>query len=82
MSVNISYKLSVEKDLRKIHKPDADWIIRKFEREIGSGREGERLKGEFEGLYRFRAGDYRVVYTASKDGILVLRISHRKEAYR
>ena len=46
------------------------------------GRQGEALKGEFAGLFKLRAGDYRVIYTRTDDGYLVLRIRHRREAYR
>ncbi|MEK7102456.1 MAG: type II toxin-antitoxin system RelE/ParE family toxin [Patescibacteria group bacterium] len=37
-------------------------------------------------MYRFRIGDYRVVFTANKEGnlviLLILRIAHRREVYR
>ena len=43
----------------------------------------EKLAGE-EGLYRVRAGDYRVVYSVHDDVllVLVLRIGHRGEVCR
>ena len=34
------------------------------------------------GGYRFRIGDYRVVFDIENDEIVVLRIGHRKEIYR
>jgi len=42
-----------------------------------------KLKGE-EDLYRIRSGDYRIIYTVKNKEvtILVLRIAHRKEAYK
>ncbi len=46
------------------------------------GREGEALKGEFAGLFKLRVGDYRVIYSRTEDGYLVLRIRHRRDAYR
>jgi len=41
------------------------------------------LRGEA-GLLRVRVGDYRVIYTVEDDVLLVLviRIAHRREAYR
>ena len=41
------------------------------------------LQGE-PGLLRVRVGDYRVIYTVEDDVLLVLvvRIAHRREAYR
>ena len=43
----------------------------------------EKLAGE-DGLYRVRAGDYRIVYSIQDDVLLVLvvRIGHRGEVYR
>jgi mRNA interferase RelE/StbE len=34
------------------------------------------------GTYRFRIGDYRVVFDISGNDIVVLRIGHRKEIYK
>lgn len=46
------------------------------------GRAGEALKGEFAGLFKLRVGEYRVIYSRTEDGYLVLRIRHRRDAYR
>jgi len=45
-------------------------------------KSGRKLKGKFAGQYRRRIGDYRVIYTFIPAGVLVLRVRHRKEAYR
>ncbi len=34
------------------------------------------------GTYRFRIGDYRVVFDVDKDRVVILRIGHRGEIYR
>jgi mRNA interferase RelE/StbE len=34
------------------------------------------------GGYRFRIGDYRVIFDIEKNDIVVLRVGHRKEIYR
>jgi mRNA interferase RelE/StbE len=34
------------------------------------------------GNYRFRIGDYRVIFDIEGDEIIVLRVDHRKEIYR
>jgi mRNA interferase RelE/StbE len=34
------------------------------------------------GSYRFRIGDYRVIFDIEGDEIIVLRVVHRKEIYR
>jgi mRNA interferase RelE/StbE len=41
------------------------------------------LVGPLKGMYRFRAGDFRIIYTvdAASDTVYVIRIADRKEAY-
>ena len=34
------------------------------------------------GTYRYRIGDYRVVFDLSRSQVVVLRIGHRREIYR
>jgi mRNA interferase RelE/StbE len=42
------------------------------------------LSGPLKGLFRLRAGDYRIVYRsdAATKTVYVVRIAHRKEAYQ
>ncbi|MBI4042529.1 MAG: type II toxin-antitoxin system RelE/ParE family toxin [Deltaproteobacteria bacterium] len=79
----ILYKASVKNDLRKLDRSIAKRILNKIESELSENpHKGEALKGEFAGLFKYRVGDYRVIFTIAPDGILILRISHRKESYR
>ena len=43
------------------------------------------LSGSFQGLYRFRIGDYRVIFDRNDKGectiLLILQIDHRKDIY-
>jgi mRNA interferase RelE/StbE len=34
------------------------------------------------GAYRFRIGDYRVVFDLEGDEIVILRVGHRRDIYR
>jgi len=34
------------------------------------------------GTYRFRVGDYRVIFDIEGNDVVVLRVGHRKEIYR
>ena len=34
------------------------------------------------GTYRFRIGDYRVIFDIEGEEIVVLRVGHRKDIYR
>lgn len=41
----------------------------------------KRLANPEEGEFRFRIGDWRVIFDVSEEIIFVLRIKHRSEAY-
>ncbi len=45
---------------------------------------GKPLLGIFKGLYRYRYGSYRIIYSVdrSDEKILILRIGHRREIYK
>ena len=82
MTAKVLYKASVAKDLRKINPSDKQRILRHIEEALGGEpRSGEALHGEFVGLFKFRVGDYRVVYALAGEDVLVLRIRHRSRAY-
>ena len=83
MAFKIAYKASIERDLRRIDKTIVRRLLGKLEDELSKNPpRGETLKGEFDGLFKYRIGDYRVIYTKTQEGVLILRIAHRKEAYR
>lgn len=83
MAYKIEYKASVAKDLKRINKKEVARILETLEHELArGGKEGEPLRGQFQGLWRLRIGDYRVVYARTDEGFLVLRAAHRREAYR
>ena len=83
MGFRVVYKASVEKDLKKIDKAGAKKILNRIEKELAKDPDrGVALSGTSQGLYRYSIGDYRIVYTRTVDGILVLRIGQRKDVYR
>ncbi len=45
--------------------------------------EAKRLKGEYEGLYSYRVGSYRIVYEIDKKrrSITILDVEDRKDIY-
>lgn len=82
MPTKVEYKASVERDLRRIDKKDVDRILNKIEKVLSENpNKGEPLKGEYRGLYKLRVGDYRAIYSKTKEGVLILRIRHRGKAY-
>lgn len=44
---------------------------------------GKRLTGNHSGLYRYRYGDYRIIYKIleEENTIVILRVGHRKNIY-
>jgi len=83
LEYNIVYKSSVKKDLRKIDKKELPAILNDIEHVLKiTPLKGKELKGEFIGLFSYRIGNYRVIYTILGSIVMVLRISHRKDIYR
>ncbi len=82
----VAYLDSVEQDLKKLDKSTVRKILNRIETYLAKDPKelGKPLKGEFQGYWRYRWGDYRVIYKISEQEILilVLRISNRKDVYR
>lgn len=80
MPYKVEYKASVIRDLRKLNQNIAKRLLTKLESELSKSADiGIPLKEAFQGLFRLRIGNYRVIYTKTKEGVLVLRIGHRSE---
>jgi len=82
----VVYLDQVEDDLKRLDKTAARKILARIETYLVQDpkRLGKPLTGEFHGYWRYRWGDYRVIYKIAEQEILivVLRISHRGEAYK
>ena len=84
MSYSIRIKRSAARELGRIPHDDRKRIIRAIDQLAEQPLAGSLLKGGLRGLRRVRVGRYRVVYEVLDDElvVLVVRVSHRKEAYR
>ena len=83
MDCRITYKKSVAKDLKRIGKANAKRIMDKIDDELIKDPDRfPALSVPFAGLRKFRVGDYRVIFAILDEDVLVLRIQHRKDAYR
>jgi mRNA interferase RelE/StbE len=79
----IDYKRSVFNDIKKIDRPVAERIIYEIESELAKNPQiGEALTGQFKGLFKYRVGNWRVLYAILSDSILILRIGHRSVVYQ
>lgn len=83
MKYNLLYTGRAERDIKKL-----DPFIK---RQIGKAilrlknnpvEHSEKLTDPKIGTYRFRVGDYRVIFDIDENNIVILRVGHRKEIYR
>ena len=81
---SIQIKSSALKSIQKLDAPIRRRIVGRIDRLAENPTSGTRLKGELEGLWRVREGDFRIIYELrrSEVTVLVLRVAHRREAYR
>ncbi len=82
MAVLIEYKSSVLRDLKHLEKKVADRILDDLRDSLSSDPDcSTPLSGQFKGLRKLRVGDYRIIYSRTKEGVLILRIGHRSVVY-
>ena len=83
MIYKILFKKSFERDLKKIDKEQANRILNKIEEDLpGKADSLPSLTGKFSRLKKCRIGGYRIIFAIIGETIIILRISHRKEAYK
>ena len=82
----VVYLDAVEEDLKKLDKSTVKKILARIETYLAQDPKelGKPLKGDFQGYWRYRWGDYRVIYEIHDDTlvILVAKIGHRKDIYK
>jgi mRNA interferase RelE/StbE len=84
-----SYKVrvhpGVKKDISRLAPPVWKRIKKQINHRLTAKPEyfGSPLRGTLKGLWKFRVGDYRVVYKIDEQQkqISLLLIAHRKDAY-
>ena len=84
MSYSIRIKRSASGELARVPRSQRLRIVRAIDGLAEHPLAGSALKGDLRGLRRMRIGDYRVVYEVLADAlvVLVVRVAHRREAYR
>lgn len=79
----IVFTRRVFKDLDKIPKDVKDRIGQKLQEYAQEPlKYAKKLASEKIGTYRFRVGDYRIVFDIENDEIIVLRVGNRRDIYR
>ncbi len=83
MSYKLVYTLRAAKDVERLDSKVKNRIGRVLLRYSENPFEyARKLTDSKLGGYRFRIGDYRVIFDIEGDKIIVLRIGHRKDIYR
>jgi mRNA interferase RelE/StbE len=83
MNFRLETTRKFEKDFKKLAsdiKRRVDQQVKTLETQPYSGK---RLRGEFEGSYSFRIGDYRIIYwvNEAEKRIVLLTVAHRRNVY-
>ena len=80
----IEYTDRAAAELLQLDRPAArkvlarlDWFATHFD-ELAP----EPLHGEWKGFFRFRIGDYRVLYSVRANVIRIAVVGHRRDVYR
>jgi len=83
----LRYTEPAVKDLDKLDKNISKRIVNKIEKYTNDQPllNAKKLSGVFEGLYRYRIGDYRAIFEYKENKFIIIKIimiRHRKDVYR
>jgi mRNA interferase RelE/StbE len=81
----VEFLPSARTELLALDRPVQARILRSLHRLAANPRSAANVKAlRGDARYRLRVGDWRVIYTLLDDAlvVLVVRIAHRREAYR
>lgn len=79
---------SALKELKKLDKPVVrvikNWVVKNLVDCVDQKMHGKPLKGNLEGVWRYRVGDYRLFAVIQNDKLVIFlfEVAHRKEIYK
>lgn len=74
---------SARAELRAVDREQAPRILHSLSRFAATGEGDVRaLTADWQGYFRLRVGDYRVIFAISLETIAIARVGHRGEVYR
>jgi mRNA interferase RelE/StbE len=83
MNYNLFYTRRAEKDIKKLDPAIKHQIGKAILKLQNNPLEhSEKLTDPKIGTYRFRIGDYRVIFDIEGKDIVILKVGHRKEIYK
>lgn len=79
----LTYSPRAEKDIKKLDRLLQARLKAALERFAKNPfLYAEKLQDRDLGSYRFRLGEYRIIFDVEGNKIMVLRVGHRREIYR
>ncbi len=79
----IRFTRRARRDIRKLTPGTRRQIEVALDELIDAPRAGDRLDGEWEGYWKLRTGDYRIIYRIVARGVVEVQyVRHRREAYQ
>ncbi len=86
VSYSVEFTGEAEADLDRLDAQVMQRVLKKM-RWMADNYESiapETLTGQWQGAYKLRVGDYRVIYTCdeSRKGIIIRFVKHRREVYK
>lgn len=85
MSYSVKWDDGAIDDLKSLGRAEAIRIVKKIESHLVKDplSLGKPLSGNLSDLYRYRIGNYRVIYQIFCDELIVavVRVGHRKDVY-
>jgi mRNA interferase RelE/StbE len=83
MNYTIRWDEQSLEDLEALDYKTAEKIVLKVESYLIHNPKGlgKPLSHEYSGLYRYRFGDYRVIYEIKSEEVIIVKVGHRKDVY-
>ena len=84
MKYKVLFNNNIQKDLRPLNKKVLENYFKIINETISINPfAGIKLKGKYKDLWKYRIGNYRIIYfiNSKKNEILILRFRLRKEVY-
>jgi mRNA interferase RelE/StbE len=83
MSFNLVYTRRAEKDIKKLDSSIKSNIGKSLLKlQDNPLHYSEKLSNPELGTYKYRIGDYRVVFDIEDNDVVILRVGHRREIYK
>jgi len=84
LKYKVLYHRNIKKDLQKLDKKTVNLFFRVVREKISQDPYlGNKLRGKYNNLWKYRMGNFRIIYTirSGELKILIVRVRHRGNVY-